>query len=727
MDLEQLEALALSDDRSAALAELLPGTVEHDYWRGILHQHRGELDVVDTILREWPRRHGRTDELHARLKRRQLLLRAGADLKRHADALRFAAGAQLEDQAESVAAAYRSPTRLDPAVLDEAALVQDALGRTSDLSYVTDWALAGLVAGKLDTNHRRSLLQRLTRANIPGTVPLIAAELAEKSSRGFGGLAIHNLLTLDQLEELATLRPELRKTPAWVTAVLARLRPAAHVDWQHDPAARAAYLAALWAFARQLPPAFNALKVQVLYHQLDLDRRGGDLDRARFLEYIALPRRVAYARSERLKDVPNEHLVTPGTDAAQGTGLDAVHDDEPLVREYLGQLLLTEDGEAFTEWLRADWLAELLAVTRLLAGANGADRWAAQLGPTALAALRERVDLDLTVRNPARVAADAAVTIEVDVKNVPQLVVKTFRIDPVAYYLARRAEVDTTVDLDGMVASDEQLIRSDVPAIRRVRQRIPLPGCARPGTYVIELIGNGKSSRALIRKGGLRHTVRVGVAGLTVRVLDDDNQPVPDARLWLGDREYTPRDDGAISIPFSTSPTRASVLLVHGEVAQLEPLHHPAEHYQLLRRHPPRARVADPRQDRARPAAPEPHPRRLARDRRPDRGPARRHHRHRPQRHHRHEDHARGPARRRRDPRRAARPRGRRRRSRSPCAAGSASSRPSRTSSSSTPPTRPLGQIHRTFHTEALHLAATDRTATSSTCSARPASRAAAG
>ena len=579
MDLEQLEALALSDDRSAALAELLPGTVEHDYWRGVLHQHRGELDPVDTILGEWPRRHGRTDEHHARLRRRQLLLRAGVDLKRHADALRFESGANLEDQAESVAAAYRSPTRLDPAILDEPTLVQDALGRTSDLSYVTDWALAGLVAGKLDTNHRRSLLQRLTRANIPGTVALIAAELAEKSSRGFGSLPIHNLLTRAQLDELAALRPELRKTPAWVTAVLARLRPAAHVDWQHDPAARAAYLAALWTFAEALPATFNALKVQILYHQLDLDRRSGRLDRARFLKYLALPRRVSYARSERLRDVPNDQLVTPGTDAAQGTGLDAVHDDEPLVREHLGHLLLTEDGEAFTEWLRADWLAELLAVTRLLAGADGADRWAATLGASSLAALRERVDLELTVRNPARVAADAPVTIEVDVKNVPQLVVKTFRIDPVAYYLARRAEVDTTVDLDGMVASDEMVLRSDLPAIRRVRQRIALPGCSRPGTYVIELIGNGKSSRALIRKGGLRHTVRVGVAGPTVRVLDDKNHPVPDARLWLGDREYTPRDDGAISIPFSTAPTRASVLLVHGEVAQLEPLHHPAEHY----------------------------------------------------------------------------------------------------------------------------------------------------
>jgi hypothetical protein len=203
------------------------------------------------------------------------------------------------------------------------------------------------------------------------------------------------------------------------------------------------------------------------------------------------------------------------------------------------------------------------------------------LGPTKLAALRERVDLELTARNPARVPADAPVVLEVDLKNVAQLVVKTFRIDPVAYFLARGAEVDTAIDLDGMVASDEQIVRSEAPAIRRERRRIELPGCARPGTYVIELIGNGKSSRALLRKGGLRHSVRVGAAGPTVRVLDEAGAPLTGARVWLGGREYAPREDGAISIPFSTAPTRASMLLVHGEVAQLETLEHPAERYQF--------------------------------------------------------------------------------------------------------------------------------------------------
>src|SRR5882724_11372011 len=102
MDLEQLESLALADDRDAALAGLLPGTLLHEYWRGVHLQHLGRLDEVDAILSAWPLHQ---TELRARLERRQLLLRAGADIAAHADRIRVMAELSLEDQAEAEAEA----------------------------------------------------------------------------------------------------------------------------------------------------------------------------------------------------------------------------------------------------------------------------------------------------------------------------------------------------------------------------------------------------------------------------------------------------------------------------------------------------------------------------------------------------------------------------------------------------------------------------------------------
>ena len=581
LDLDLLEALALSEDRPAALAALLPGTALHDYWWGVQLQHQGRLDEVAPILAAWPSRYPSEHALRGRLERRQLLLLAGGDLAAHADALRFEAGISFEDQAEAEAAALRYPTRLDPALLDPEALVRDALGRASDLQYVADWALGSLVAraAELDLTRVRDLLRRLPRANAPGVVELVARELADKHSRGFEATPIQRLLTLDQLHALAALRPKLRQDPAWVTAVIARLAPPAHVDGETDSAAQRAYLDALWAFVEPLPPSFNGVKAQILYHRLDLDRRLGALDRARFLRYLALPRAAPYVDVDWLRRFSAEEVAQQG---AQGVeGLSPTQDDEELVRDYLHHFLAQEGVEAFADHLRADWLNVELATARLLAGDPDTRRWAAMLEEGALAALRERVEIDLSPRNARRYGAGDAVALDVVVKSVPELQIKVFRINALAYFLARGVEVDARLDLDGMVAGDERTLTIDAAPIQRTRLTIDLPGCARPGTYVVELIGNGISSRALIRKGALRHTARIGAAGPTLSVFDEAGRFLPDARVWMGGREYTPREDGEISIPFSTHPTQAPMLLVHGDLAQREVLDHPAEGYVL--------------------------------------------------------------------------------------------------------------------------------------------------
>ncbi|MFS8066755.1 MAG: hypothetical protein ACMG6S_10320, partial [Byssovorax sp.] len=362
-------------------------------------------------------------------------------------------------------------------------------------------------------------------------------------------------------------------------AVLARHAPPAHVDWVTDSGARREYLDALWGFVEPLPPSFNALKAQILQHRLELDRRLGTFDRARLLRYLELPRAVSYVEPTWLRRFSADQIVRPGPSAV--VGLDPAFDDEALVREYLRHFLAQEGVDAFADHLRRDWLDVELATARLLAGDPDTRRWTSMLGEGALTALRERVEIELSPRNPRRFAAGDPVTLEVVVKNVPELQIKVFRINALAYFLARGAEVDTSLDLDGMVAGDERTVRVEAPPLQRTRMEIELPGCARPGTYVVELLGNGKSSRALIRKGALRHTTRIGAAGPTLSVFDEAGRFLPDARVWMGGREYEPREDGEISIPFSTSPTQAPMLLVHGDLAQREVLSHPAERFVL--------------------------------------------------------------------------------------------------------------------------------------------------
>ena len=213
MDIAELERFALGEDREVALERLVPGTVDHDYWRGVLFQHQGRLDDVDRILVGWSGRHGASGrERYERLWRRQLLLRAEQDFGRVADDLRVQGGVAFDDRPEVVVQEQRFPSALDPSCIDAGELLRREVHRHPDLATVTDEALpdvVGLIA-EGDASRRRSLLKRLRRADVPGVLELVAADLEAGGGGGFGGMAVHGALTLAQLEELGAKRPAVR-------------------------------------------------------------------------------------------------------------------------------------------------------------------------------------------------------------------------------------------------------------------------------------------------------------------------------------------------------------------------------------------------------------------------------------------------------------------------------------------------------------------------------------
>lgn len=176
------------------------------------------------------------------------------------------------------------------------------------------------------------------------------------------------------------------------------------------------------------------------------------------------------------------------------------------MRSCLEHFFATEDGvEGYTDYLEAGWLQRVLAETKLLLGQGDPERWYALLGDRGeLEQLQKRVEITFPPTQRTLYAAGDAVTLAVDTKNVPTLLVKVFAVDAFRYLVEKQKEVDATIELDGVVANAEQTFAYDEPALRRVRRTFDLPQLREPGTYVVELVGNGISSRAVIQKGGLR-------------------------------------------------------------------------------------------------------------------------------------------------------------------------------------------------------------------------------
>ncbi|HEY1547105.1 MAG TPA: hypothetical protein VGG28_04770, partial [Kofleriaceae bacterium] len=566
MDLEILEALALGD-RSRALAQLLPGSEDHDYYRCVHAQHAGAFDDAEAILTAWPERHGSSTRLET-LRTRQLLYRLGDGNRVAAEQIRDRFGVSHWHEAEAPETDPRRPTQL--VAFQPERLLADGAAHSPDLAQVSDEGLYELLGTPLDKARRSALLARIQHTADPNLVELVIADLRENRTQ-FGALRAHGELTLEQLQRIAL--PTHRE---WVHAVVRRMQPTSGIDLATDVQAREHYLVELWQFLRELPPANNSLKAHVLWHLLDTQlRRDADVDATLFAAYLALPRREAFApQSGR----GNDEIVQLSTSFSTVTGLPNAGGDETLIRVLLSR---AREPEQFSTWLERGWFDTELATIQLLAGHGDANHATRVLGPSRAADLRERVELAWCAHNPTRARVGEPLVLDADVKHVPELVVKVFRVDPLAYFQHAKRPIGVDVDLDGIAASHEFSLQFAEPPVRRVRRKISLPMCARAGTYVIDLIGNGISSRAIVRVGRLRWTSRVGAAGHVVTALDDAGRAIAGARAWVGDREYVADDDGTFAVPFSTSPASVPMLLAHGDVAEIGALSLVGEDYSL--------------------------------------------------------------------------------------------------------------------------------------------------
>jgi hypothetical protein len=228
--------------------------------------------------------------------------------------------------------------------------------------------------------------------------------------------------------------------------------------------------------------------------------------------------------------------------------LPPIHNDDSLVRDYFLQLLVNEESyEAYTMFIKDSWLKPVFAEAKIVNGVGEPEKWASLLTPAAFAALKNRVDVEFSPANKTQPAPADDVSIDVFVKNTSKVIVKIYEINTLSYFLTQRRQLNTDMNLDGLVANVERTedLSADAAAkspFRRVMRTFKFPELKGRGAWVVEFIGGGKSSRALIRKGQWSVLAQAGPAGDLLTVLDEAKRPVPDAAVWLDGRKFT-RDE----------------------------------------------------------------------------------------------------------------------------------------------------------------------------------------
>ncbi len=578
-----IEDFTLATDRAAALKQLVPGTEDYYYYNSLHFLNTEQYEKARELTGPWLQRHRQTARL-TEIQTRHALLTYDKHPQATLDYLRNKLGLHFGHQREQLGVEPNLPTRLDQKVISLEEFINRANAVTQDnTDGFEDTALDWLVGYDLNPNHRRHLLSRVQRPDYSTLVKLIVADLEHPNSGGFGAMPIHHQLLLTQLDDLLKLKPDLLNQQHFVNAYLRRLQPGADDDWRNDRTILAAYLDRLQAFATKLQPAHNSLKAHVLYHRLLLDHAMGQPDKARFLAYLKLPRHVGYV-SKQMSDSETYKRFPCDLNSNYGgaTLLHAIGNDEPLVRAYLSHFLLdSANAKEFEPYINDVYLKHLFAETKIVNGLGEPEQWAALLPPELFQQLKERIDIDFAPTNKTQFTAAEPVKLNLNVKNVGTLIVKVFEINTKNHYRATLREVDTDINLDGLVANVEQTHSYNEAPLRRMPRTFEFPQLSKPGVYLVDFIGNGRSSRALIRKGKLKHLVRTGTLGQIFTVLDDTNKPIANASIWLAGHEYTANDKGEILVPFSTNPGRQPIVISRGELSSLDYFNHEAENYTL--------------------------------------------------------------------------------------------------------------------------------------------------
>ncbi len=574
-----IEKFATASDRKSVLADLVPGTEDYFYYHCLHYQNEAQLAASQAIIDQWKAKFGDNSVVQNMVARQMLLTYAG-NSEATLNYLRDRLGLQFEHGAPTRDRAATLSSQLDPKLLDPKRLIDSAIARDRSLSQLTPASLPGLVGRTLAADQWRAWLQRIDRSDIDGLVKIIANELAMPDSQGFGWAQVHRLLTLEQLDELLKLRPVLAGQDVFVLEYATRLFPPQGSSMD-DPKVFRDYLERMLAFARRLPDSQNNFKAMVLGNLLRLNLREEKFDRKLFLEYLALPRQAHYYAADILKR-PTTPLVDLSFSKLPQIVLPPVGDDSSLIVRYLEHFLQTENRlDDFAKYLDRGYLERVQAETKILYGSEDKATWYAKLSPGDQKALRERVELRFGPKNELFYSGDKEVSLDLELKNVSQLLIRIYEVNPRNHFRTLNKPVGTDIDLDGLVPNHQKSLDYTQPAERRHSVRLPLPELNHRGVWVVDFVGNGQRLRALIQKGTLTSLVRMSDAGHVVQIVDEKGTVVKKSHIELADQSFPSDDQGQVVIPFVEQARMQEVLLVTDELAVVDNLMLSPESYQL--------------------------------------------------------------------------------------------------------------------------------------------------
>ena len=260
------------------------------------------------------------------------------------------------------------------------------------------------------------------------------------------------------------------------------------------------------------------------------------------------------------------------------------YSDADLVDRCLQKLVVNKSTiEAYTVFFEEDYL-EKLYYTHLARDGGSLERLKNYLAPSELAELENRVKLQLSERNLSSFNKND-IELSILVKNVPKLEIREYEFDVFRYLKEHGKDPEFDINLDGLLPRSRRELKYDFLKQHEHLETFKFPEFDKKqrGYFIVDFIGGGLQSRAVVRKGALSLIHVPFEFGHKYFIIDENKNICRGKRtgLYIGDRYLPSSRDGSILIPFDKSKFESDVILVHDDFAFKSRIEVPMEAYEL--------------------------------------------------------------------------------------------------------------------------------------------------
>ena len=246
--------------------------------------------------------------------------------------------------------------------------------------------------------------------------------------------------------------------------------------------------------------------------------------------------------------------------------------------------------EDFQKYFKQEYLEKMEFIAKMYRGEEiKSEEYNKYLTNTEYDEIAKKTEITICEHNKKEFNVDEEVKFDFELKNVQILNFSIYEINTENYYLNKKAPLNSLINVEGIISSQNLDIKIEgcENPLKRLRKTIELDQIpkGKSGVYLIEILGNGISSRIIIKKGKLNLITRNTSKGILCVIINEKNEILKDDKtyLWYNNHKFScePKE-GLILLPYKVLVDSTNkCILVHDSYADITEIKRKTENYKL--------------------------------------------------------------------------------------------------------------------------------------------------